>query len=95
MKRFIKKLKIGDVDVEVEIISKTELDPESLEIRPSNRIYGRFHRWHILPPSKTGENLGFSFHGFTNNEGLLPLEKLDQAGYYLAIQLEKFLNDEL
>lgn len=59
------------------------------------RISGKYVRSHIIWPNENGSTLGFSFSGFANKEGLLPIEKLDDAGQFLAQQLEKYLNNEL
>jgi hypothetical protein len=56
---------------------------------------GSFSYYSVLPPSRDGETLGFAFHGFTDSEGMLPHDKLNDAGKFLAIQLYKYLNDEL
>lgn len=63
--------------------------------RVKERVSGEYVRYHILWPNEDCATLGFSFSGFANEEGLLPIEKLDDAGKFLASQLEKYLNEEL
>lgn len=63
--------------------------------RVKERLTGSFSYYSCIWPSLEGETVGFAFKGFTDNKGNLPIDKLDDAGKFLASQLEKYLNGEI
>jgi hypothetical protein len=60
--------------------------------RVKERVEGSYVKYHILWPNDDGATLGYSFSGFADKHGSLPIEKLDDAGKFLASQLEAYLN---
>lgn len=62
--------------------------------RVKEKVTGVYVRHHILWPNEDGANLGYSFKGF-DKDGALPIDKLEDAGKFLAYQLEKYLNGEI